>query len=170
MHTTTNPSVAAAADQIEATLANVRRLTARNRLLADPVAGDQYVIDCLTVNLHAQWAAIDEIDFETDGTLPTAFPRVVQADHYEGEGGWPPPAEANRLNDETKPIATRRRGICYRCLDPLRRSPAREQLLRTLWVGKGVYIAEFHFCESNCVQFFERILPTIEWKVNPRAV
>ena len=46
----------------------------------------------------------------------------------------------------------------------------RLQPCRTLWIGKGTYIAEFQFCEANCVPYFERILPTIEWKVDARAV
>jgi len=60
--------------------------------------------------------------------------------------------------------------ICYWCLDPLRRVSAREQVCRALSIGKKTYIAEFHFCEANCVPFLERVFPTIECKERTVAV
>jgi hypothetical protein len=169
MHTTTNPAIAAAADQTEAVVDHVRRLTSSNRLLADPEAGDRYIIECLSENLRAQESTHD-YSSEQNVIGPRAVARIVRADHAEGEGGWPPAAGVTILEDAARAGSVRSSDICYRCLDPLRRVPARLQPCRTLWIGKGTYIAEFHFCEANCVPYFERIFPTIEWKVDARAV
>lgn len=53
-----------------------------------------------------------------------------------------------------------------RVLLPLPRPAAQErgssQHCRALWVGKGTYIAEFHFCEANCAPYIERIFPSVE--------
>lgn len=108
--------------------------------------------------------------FDTYGISLGGAPRIVLADHAEGEGGRPPPAEGAILVYEDRPAFSRRSEFCYRCLDPLRKSVARPQPCRPLWVGKGTYIAEFHFCEANCAPYIERIFPSVEWKERVRAV
>lgn len=172
-----SPSLAAAVDQMEATMQTVRRLTEANRLLADPQVGDPYIIESLALNVHGQWTEVDHERLDRELVHPGSVPRVTRADHVEEIRGWELEAHTVLVPgvNEVTPPTNRGRfrpafDFCGRCKNPLHPEHAARRPYRVLWVGKGVYIAEFHFCEEVCVPYFERILPTVKWEDRPHAV